>query len=69
MYMKMAIKLNHRPSTIYVPNLFCLLNSKHDYIKKNQKKKTKGSYDAGLQEKLTVFVISTYRFFNVDVNI
>lgn len=68
MYMKMAIKLNHRPSTIYVPNLFCLLNSKYDYVKKNPKK-TKGSYDAGLQEKLTVFVISTYQFFIVDVNI
>lgn len=68
MYMKMAIKLNHRPSTIYVSNLFCLLNSKYDYVKKNPKK-NKGSYDAGLQEKLTVFVISTYQFFIVDVNI
>lgn len=36
--MQMAIKLNHRPSTIYVPNLFCLLNSKYDYVKKKKKK-------------------------------
>lgn len=62
MCMKMAIKLNHRPSTIYV--LICLLNSDmNDYVRK----KKEGSYDAGLQEKLTVFVISTYFIGHVNI--
>lgn len=37
---------------------------RYDYIKK---KTTTGSYDAGLQGKLTVFIISTYFIFHVNI--